>query len=81
MDDQNKDTLTFLAACYVLTQDRISARACFAELKQLDPDIRTAEVEKSHSYFADDTLKLMIDSIGSLMTDEQSDNRLRVVKT
>ncbi|MFC1560354.1 winged helix-turn-helix domain-containing tetratricopeptide repeat protein [Pseudomonadota bacterium] len=81
MDEQNKDTFTFLAACYVLTENLAKARACFAELTQLDPEINPDEIEKSHSYLADDSLKLMIGSIRHLMVDKRPQDRLRVVKT
>jgi TolB-like protein/Tfp pilus assembly protein PilF len=79
MDEQNKDTLTFLSACYVLTGNLAEARACFAELTQLDPEINAGDIEKSHSYLAADTLKLMIDSIRFLQADERPQDRLRVV--
>jgi TolB-like protein len=81
MDEQNVDTLTFLSACYLLTENLAQARACFAELTQLDPEINPDDVEHSHSYLAAETLKLLIDSIRLLMADEQPQDRLKVVKT
>ena len=80
MDHQNKDTLVFLAASYLLTQDMAKARVCFAELLRLDPDISSDEIEKSHGYFADDTRKLLVDSIGLLIADKRTREPLRVVK-
>jgi TolB-like protein/Tfp pilus assembly protein PilF len=81
MDDQNKDTLTFLSACYLLTENLAQARSCFAELTQLDPEINPAEIEKSHSYLAAESLQLLIDSIGLLMANERPQDRLKAVKT
>lgn len=81
MDEQNNDTLTFLSACYVLTDDLAQASICFEELTQLDPEINPEDIEKSHSYLANESLQLLIDSIGVLMADERSQDRLKVVKT
>jgi adenylate cyclase len=80
MDDQNKDTLVFLAASYLLTQNMAKAKVCFSELLRLDPDISSDEIEKSHGYFADDTRKLLVDSIGLLIAEKQAREPLRVVK-
>ena len=80
MDEQNKDTLTFLSACYVLTEKMVEARACFVELYRIDPAINPDQIEKSHTYLAAETLKLMIDSIRILMKEVQPQDRLRVVK-
>jgi len=81
MDEQNKDTLTFLSACYVLTDNLVEARTCFEELYRIDPEINPDQIKKSHSYLAAETLKLMIDSIRLLMADERPQDRLRVVKS
>jgi len=81
MDEQNKDTLTFLAASYVQVENLAEARSCFAELSRIDPDINPDEIEKSHSYLAAETLKLMIDGIRLLMADERPQDRLKVVKS
>ena len=80
MDEQNKDTLTYLAASYVQVENLAEARACFAELSRIDPKINPDEIEKSHSYLAVETLKLMIDSISLLMVEVQPQDRLRIVK-
>jgi hypothetical protein len=50
-------------------------------LTQLDPEINPEDIEKSHSYLANESLQLLIDSIGVLMADERSQDRLKVVKT
>jgi TolB-like protein/Tfp pilus assembly protein PilF len=81
MDEQNKDTLTFLAASYVQVENLVEARACFAELTRLDSEINPDEIEKTHSYLAAETLKLLIDGIRLLMADERPQNRLSVVKS
>lgn len=81
MDEQNKDTLMFLAASYVQVENLAEARACFADLAHLDPEINPDEIEKTHSFLAAETLTLLVDSIRFLMADERSQDRLRVVKS
>lgn len=80
MDTQNKDTLTFMAASYVLTENLVKARACFGELAQLDPVINPDEIEKSHSYLAVETLERLVDSIRVLITDNRPQEKLRMIK-
>ncbi|MGB5706715.1 MAG: winged helix-turn-helix domain-containing protein [Arenicellales bacterium] len=81
MDEQNKDTLTYLAASYVLVENLAEARACFVELTLLDPEINPDEIEKTHSYLAAKTLQLLIDSIRILIADERPQDKLRIVKS
>jgi len=81
MDEQNKDTLTFLAANYVQVENLAEAKACFLELTRLDPEINPDEIEKTHSYLAAETLKLLTNSIRHLIKDERPQGRLRVVKS
>ncbi|MDC1287622.1 tetratricopeptide repeat protein, partial [Gammaproteobacteria bacterium] len=80
MDEQNKDTLTFLAASYVLVENMVEARACFAEISRIDPEVNPHKIEIAHSYLAADTLNLMIDSLRLLMADMKPQDRLRIVK-
>lgn len=81
MDEQNKDTLTYLAASYVQVENLAEAGVCFAELSRIDAEINLDEIEKSHSYLADETIQLLMDGIRLLMADEQPQDRLRIVKS
>ena len=81
MDEQNKDTLTFLAASYVLVENLAEARASFAELSGIDPDIDPDEIEKSHAYLPAETLQLMSDAIRLLIAGGRPQDRLKIVKS
>lgn len=81
MDEQNADTLIFLAASYLQTENLLAARTCFADLIRLDPDISPDEVRKSHAYFVDKTLAILVDSVSLLIEENLPQKRLRVIKT
>lgn len=80
MDEQNKDTLTFLAASYVQVDNLEEAKNCFAELLRLDPKINPDEIEKTHSHYAAETRKLLVDGIRTLITGDRPQKKLRIVK-
>ena len=79
MDDQNRGTLIFLAVSYVQVENTAEAEACFSEMLRLDPQVDLGEIEKTHSFFAADTLHLLIESIRTLKTANKAKSRLRVV--
>ncbi len=81
MDEQNKDTLTFLVASYVQVENLAEARNCFEQLLRIDPAIDPDEVEKTHAYLAADTLKRLVDGVRVLMSDKRPHKKLRVVKS
>ena len=81
MDEQNKDTLTYMSACYVLTGNLAEARSRLTELAQVDSEINLDEIEQSHSYLAVETKQLLIDSIRRLVADDRPQDRLRIVRS
>ena len=81
MDEQNKDSLIYLAASYVQAGDLTEADNCFRELMQLDPGFNPDQTEDSHRYLEDQTRQLMIDDIRLLFDREQPGEKLRVVKS
>jgi TolB-like protein/Tfp pilus assembly protein PilF len=81
MDDQNKDTLTYLVADYVQTGDLTKADSRFSELLQIDAEISLEEIEETHSYLAADTLKLLVDGISLLMNSRKPQDKIRIIKS
>jgi tetratricopeptide (TPR) repeat protein len=80
MDEQNKDTLTFLVACYAQTGDLIEAGKQMTELLRIDPATNPEEIEEAHSYLAAETLSLLVDGINLVMDKRKPQEKLRVVK-
>jgi pentatricopeptide repeat protein len=80
MDEQNKDTLTFLAASYVQAKNLDEAMNCFRELVRLDPMFNPDEIKQSHCYLNNETQQLLIGNLHLLFDREQPQERLRMVK-
>ena len=80
MDNQNKDTLTYLVASYAQTGDLAEAENQLTELFAVDPDINLEEIAETHAYLAEDTLKFLVDSVGLVMSNSEPREKLRVVQ-
>ena len=81
MDEQNKDTLIFMAASYVQVKNQAEAMNCFRQLMQIDPRFNPEEIRLSHSYLQENTQQLLTDSIEMLSNREHPQERLRIVKS
>ncbi|MGI9316701.1 MAG: tetratricopeptide repeat protein [bacterium] len=81
MDNQNKDTLTFLVACYAHTGDLTEAETQLTQLLDFDPDISIEKIAKTHGYLAADTLDILISGVNLAMNSNQSMAQLHVVKS
>jgi len=80
MDNQNKDTLTYLVACYAQTGDIAEADNTMSELLRIDSKISLDEIAEIHSYLAADTKKLLVDGIRLVVSTRKPLEKLRVVK-
>jgi TolB-like protein/Tfp pilus assembly protein PilF len=81
MDNQNKDTLTYLVACYAQTGDLAEAENQLKELFVVDPDVRLEEIAETHSYLAPDTLNFLVDGIKLVLDKSKPSEKLRVVQS
>ena len=81
MDEQNKDTLTFLAACYAQAENLADANSTFLELVRLDPAFNPDDIKRTHCYLDKETQQLLIGSIQLLFDREQPQERLKIVKS
>ena len=80
MDNQNKDTLTYLVASYAQTGNLAEAETQLSELLRIDSEISSDQIKDTHSYLAVDTLKLLVDGINLAMRSRKSLEKLRVVQ-
>ena len=80
MDNQNKDTLTYLVACYAQTGDLAQAENQLTELFTIDPDVSLEEIAETHAYLAPDTLNLLVDGIKLVLEKSKPPEKLRVVQ-
>ena len=81
MDEQNKDTLIFLATGYVQAENLAEAMNCFRELVRLDPMFNPDEIKLSHRYLEAETQQLLIGNIQQLFDKELPQERLKIVKS
>ena len=80
MDNQNKDTLTYLVVCYAQIGDMAEADNQMSELLRIDSKISLDEIAETHSYLAADTKKLLVDGIRLVVSSTKPLEKLRVVK-
>ena len=80
MQNQNKETLVFLVACYMQTGNIAKAEGTMDELLGIDPATRPEEIEESYSYLTAGTRRLLADSFKAMFSKRQPQEILRVVK-
>ena len=63
MNNHNKDTRTYLAACNAQTGDLAEAQNQITELFRIDPETSLKDIAESHSYLSDDAQNLLLDGL------------------
>ncbi len=81
LHNQNKETLVFLVACCVQTDNVAEAEGYMDELLAIDPETGPEEIEETYSYLSADTLRLLVDSIKVGYDKRHPGEMLRVVKS
>jgi len=76
---QNKDSLIYLAACYVQSGDLAKAQNQINELLDLDPKTSIEEIAETHSYLNAESRERLVDSVKLVMGASGPRKTLRIV--
>ena len=79
MSEQNKDSLTYLAASYAIMENYEEARNRLQELLELDPEFRIEQIRKTHFYHTEKTLLRLINGLQLAMRGSKAASTLHVV--
>ena len=79
MNNHNKDTRTYLAACYAQTGDLTEAQNQASELFRIDAETNLKDIAESHSYLSDGSLNLLMVGLEHAMDIKKSPEYLRIV--
>ena len=79
MNNHNKDTRTYLAACYAQTGDLTEAQNQSSELFRIDAETNLKDIAESHSYLSDGSLNLLMVGLEHAMDIKKSPEYLRIV--
>ena len=67
LSEQNKDSCTYLIACYALTGNREKADRQLTELLQLDPDTTLGEIAQTHAYLHQQAKAPLLEGLALIM--------------
>jgi TolB-like protein/Tfp pilus assembly protein PilF len=79
MENQNKDTLIFLAASYALTGDLAAADRQLTELLAIDPAVNLDDIESTHAHLPADSLRFLLDGVRLVLEKSRTPEKLRIV--
>jgi len=79
MNNHNKDTRIYLAACYAQTGNLAEAQNQATELFRIDPETNIKDIAESHSYLSDDSLNLLMVGFEHAMDIKKPPEYLRIV--
>ncbi len=79
MNNHNKDTRTYLAACYAQTGNLTEAQNQATELFRIDAETSLKDIAESHSYLSDGSLNLLMVGLEQAMDIKKPPEYLRIV--
>ena len=79
LNHQNKDSLIYLAACYVQNGDLAKAQIQINELIDIDPKTSIEEIAETHSYLNAESRERLADSVKLAMSARKPQEALRIV--
>ena len=79
LNHQHKDSLIYLAACYVQSGDLAEAQNQVNELLDMDPKTSIEEIAATHSYLIAESRERLVDSVKLAMSASGRQETLRIV--